>query len=144
MRKLTRFPNEGRLGGVCAGLAVYFDVDVALVRLVWVVLSIWPGAIVLGVIAYVAAWVIVPVAEGSGKVTSGRRLLRSRTDRQIAGVCGGIAEYLSVDATVVRLAWAVLTIIPGAIVLGVLAYLLAWFIVPPAPAPTLQPQASTP
>jgi phage shock protein C len=50
-------------------------------------------------------------------------------------VCGGLAEYLGVDSTAVRVLWAVLTIIPGAIVLGVVAYVAAWFIMPPDRAP---------
>jgi phage shock protein C len=48
----------------------------------------------------------------------------------VAGVCGGLAEYFHADPTVVRLLWAILTVIPGAIVLGVVAYLVAWFIMP--------------
>jgi len=131
-RKLYRRSVEGRLGGVCAGLADYLNADVTLVRLAWVVLSIVPGGFVGGAVAYMAAWILMPdsaqAAAHSHEV--GRRLTRSVTDRKLAGVCGGIAGYLGVDATVVRLAWAVLTIVPGAIVLGVLAYLVAWFIMP--------------
>jgi len=65
-----------------------------------------------------------------------RQLTLSATDSKIAGVCGGIAEYLDVDPTVVRLIWLVLSVVPGAIVLGVLAYLLAWVIIPKAPMHT--------
>ena len=57
-------------------------------------------------------------------------MTRSATERKVAGVCGGLAEYFQVDATVIRLLWAVLTIVPGMIVLGVLAYVAAWFIMP--------------
>ena len=49
-------------------------------------------------------------------------------------MCGGLAEYFKVDSTVVRLLWAMLTIFPGAIVLGIVAYLVAWFIMPEPPA----------
>ena len=73
-----------------------------------------------------------------------RRLMRSVTDRRIAGVCGGIADYLNVDSTIVRLAWVVLSIWPGAIICGVLAYAVAWLVIPAPPAPTLQPSPSTP
>ena len=65
--------------------------------------------------------------------TGGRRLMRSSTNHKIGGVCGGIAEYLNADATVVRLIWAILTLIPGCIFGGIVAYLLAWMIVPKAP-----------
>ena len=62
-----------------------------------------------------------------------RRLMRSATDSKIAGVCGGLAEYLGVDATIVRLFWAILAVVPGGIVGGIVAYLVAWVIVPKAP-----------
>jgi phage shock protein C len=63
-----------------------------------------------------------------------KRLTRSSTDRKIAGVCGGVAEYLDTDSTLVRLIWAVLAVVPGCFFGGVLAYLAAWIIVPKAPS----------
>lgn len=45
VRRLTRSPREGKIAGVCAGLASYFDVDVVLIRAAWVVFSIVPGAV---------------------------------------------------------------------------------------------------
>ena len=143
-RRLMRRPAEGKLGGVCAGFAEYFDADVALVRAAWVVLSIWPGAIVLGVIAYLAAWILMPRAEGAGAATeSRRRLVRSVTDKRIAGVCGGLAEYFDVDPTIVRVSWVIVSIIAGAVVFGVVAYVVAWFIIPSAPVATLHTSPST-
>jgi phage shock protein C len=68
--------------------------------------------------------------------TSYKQLTLSATDSKIAGVCGGIAEYLDVDPTVVRLIWLVLSIVPGGIVGGVVAYLVAWIIIPKARAHT--------
>jgi phage shock protein PspC (stress-responsive transcriptional regulator) len=132
-RRLMRLPADGRIAGVCAGIANYLDTDVTLVRLAWAVLSIFPGAIIGGVVAYIAAWVLMPEAIGARASVSGRRLLRSTTDRKIAGVCGGLAEYLSLDPTLVRLAVVILSIYPGAIVCGVIAYAIAWAIVPEAP-----------
>lgn len=61
-----------------------------------------------------------------------KHLTLSATDSKIAGVCGGIAEYLDVDPTVVRLIWVALSVVPGGLVGGVLAYLLAWIIIPKA------------
>jgi phage shock protein PspC (stress-responsive transcriptional regulator) len=132
IRKLYRRSTEGRLGGVCAGIAEYLDVDVTLIRLGWVILSIVPGGFIGGVIAYLAAVIVMPDASSSAdEATAPRgRLIRSVGDRKIAGVCGGIAAYLSVDSTAVRLVWVVLTIIPGVIVCGIVAYLVAWFIMP--------------
>ena len=63
-----------------------------------------------------------------------QRLTRSRVDRKLGGVCGGVAEYVGIDSTVVRVLWVVLTIFPGAFLLGIVAYLMAWFIMPEAPS----------
>jgi phage shock protein PspC (stress-responsive transcriptional regulator) len=131
-RRLTR-PLAGRkLAGVCAGIAEHLDVDVTLVRLAWLVLSIVPGVIVGGVLVYIAAWILIP-QEGPARTQtpwSRRRLARSPTDRKIAGVCGGTAIYFGVDSTLIRLLWILLSILPGAIVGGVIGYLVAWFVMP--------------
>jgi phage shock protein C len=62
------------------------------------------------------------------------RLERSNTNRVIAGVCGGVAEYLAVDPTLVRVAFAVMTLVGGA---GILAYIVLLILMPqpgqPAP-----------
>jgi phage shock protein C len=51
--------RDGRmLGGVCAGVAVYFSLDVTLVRVIWTVVSVLTGG--AGVLAYLAAWAIIP------------------------------------------------------------------------------------
>jgi phage shock protein C len=55
-------------------------------------------------------------------------LVRSRDGRMLAGVCAGVADYLGFDATVVRVIWAVLSVVTGGA--GVLAYLVAWIIIP--------------
>jgi phage shock protein PspC (stress-responsive transcriptional regulator) len=67
-----------------------------------------------------------------------RRLYRSETDRKVGGVCGGIAEYFSVDPTLVRLIAVVLAIYPGVVVFGMIAYLVAWLVIPPAPVVPMQ------
>jgi phage shock protein PspC (stress-responsive transcriptional regulator) len=133
MRRLTRSRANAQIAGVCAGLAEYLDVDVVFVRAAWVVLSIVPGAIVGGVLAYLAAWLVIPESTEPAAVPAGRRLMRSATDKKVAGVCGGLAEYFGVDATAVRLIWAILSIFCGAVIGGVIAYLVAWIIIPPAP-----------
>jgi phage shock protein PspC (stress-responsive transcriptional regulator) len=64
-----------------------------------------------------------------------RRLYRSRTDRQLAGIAGGIARYLDVDPTVVRIAWILSVFFGG---FGILLYIIMAFIVP------LEPTAAPP
>lgn len=140
-RYLRRSQVDRQVGGVCGGIARYFETDPVFVRVAWVILTIVPGAIFLGVLAYLAAWLIIPeaepgtespVAESPGGSWRAKRLYRSKTDSRIAGVCGGIAEYFAVDSTAIRLLWVVLSIFPGAIICGVLTYVVAWFIVPAA------------
>jgi phage shock protein C len=58
---------------------------------------------------------------------SNRKLYRSRTDRKLAGVCGGLAQYLGVDATVIRVIFVVLTVLGGS---GLVIYLALWVLVP--------------
>jgi phage shock protein C len=59
-----------------------------------------------------------------------KKLYRSRTDRRIAGVCAGVAAYLDIDPTLVRLIWVATVLFAGG---GVLGYLIAWIVLPEEP-----------
>ncbi len=59
-----------------------------------------------------------------------RKLYRSQTDRKLAGVCGGLAEYLAVDATIIRIVFVALALLGGA---AVPVYLAMWLVVPSQP-----------
>lgn len=61
-----------------------------------------------------------------------KRLYLSDTDKKIAGVCGGIAEYLRVDSTMIRLSWIIVTIVTG-VFPGLLGYLIAAIVIPGRP-----------
>lgn len=56
-----------------------------------------------------------------------KKLKKSRTDRKLCGVCGGLAEYLNMDSTIIRLIWALLILAAGT---GLLAYIIAAIIMP--------------
>jgi phage shock protein PspC (stress-responsive transcriptional regulator) len=58
-----------------------------------------------------------------------KRLFRSRTDRKIAGVCGGLAVRFNVDSTIIRLAWAICTFFSAGVG-GILAYIVCVVIIP--------------
>ncbi len=58
-----------------------------------------------------------------------KRLLRSKTNRMIAGVCGGIGEYFDTDPNLIRVIWIVITVLSGFFP-GILAYILVWLIIP--------------
>jgi phage shock protein C len=61
------------------------------------------------------------------------KLYRSRTQKMLAGVCGGLGEYLNLDPTVVRLVFILLALAGGP---GLLLYLILWIVMPLAPLAT--------
>ena len=63
-------------------------------------------------------------------MASTRKLYRSTTNRQLAGVCGGLAEYFNLDATLIRVLFVVLAVLGGS---GVILYIALWIIVPKQP-----------
>jgi phage shock protein C len=71
-----------------------------------------------------------PVAKGSA-VAETRKLYRSRSNRQVAGVCGGLAQYFNLDATLIRILFVVLAVLGGS---GLVLYLAMWIIVPKEPS----------
>ena len=60
-----------------------------------------------------------------------KKLYRSATEKKLAGVCAGIAKYFSIDATVIRLIWAVAVLCAGT---GLLAYIICALIIPEEPS----------
>ena len=68
---------------------------------------------------------ITHMSENNG--SEGKRLLRLRNGRMVAGVCAGLAAYFKVDVNLVRLGFGVFTVFYG---LGILIYLIAWAILP--------------
>ena len=58
-KRLVRPKAERKIAGVCAGLAEYFDLDVTLVRVLWLVVTFFSG-IIPGIVGYVVAWIVMP------------------------------------------------------------------------------------
>ena len=98
-KRLYRDENDKILGGVCAGLANYFGIDVVIVRIIFVVLAISFG---FGLIPYIILWVAVP--SSATKVIGGtrKRLFRDPEDKKIAGVCSGIGNYFGINPWIPR------------------------------------------
>ena len=59
-----------------------------------------------------------------------KRLYKSRNDKMLGGVCGGIAEYFDIDPTLVRLGWVLFCALGGR---GILAYIVAAIVIPEQP-----------
>ncbi len=205
-RRVYRSRREKVFGGVCGGVAEYFNLDPVLVRIFWVVATFAEG---LGLIAYIIAWIIIPenpdeeaagtetppeeqqdknsgvgMIVGIGLVIIGlllladqfhfpynfwlfrffdlgvlfaiamvalgayfiydekssagsaapsetgekKALVRSVTDRKIAGVCAGLGHYFGIDPTIVRVLFVILAFNPY--LLSVIAYGVMMFVVP--------------
>ena len=207
-QNLYRSQNDAYLGGVCGGIAKYLGVDSLLVRLVFVLSTLFVGA---GVVVYIAALILVPedpeeelmptdspvkmdstavwgmalvgfgallllkqlglsrffyffdlpistiwaltligvgafilyqqyekrdedeaTGDGSDTASAGSsftlNVTRSRSDRKVAGICGGLSEAWNIDSTIIRLGWILGTLLSSG--LGVLLYLLFIFIFP--------------
>jgi phage shock protein C len=59
-----------------------------------------------------------------------KRLVRSRTERWLAGVCGGIGDYFNIDATVIRVLFVLFALVFGS---GLLIYIILWILIPLEP-----------
>ncbi len=138
VRRLYRSVSDRMIAGVAAGLADYLKVDAVWIRILFVALAVFSHG--LFVLVYLAAWVLVPENPADAGVSTKppSRFHRSSTDRMVAGVCGGLAETFNVDAALIRLAAVAAVIFTwgGAL----LAYLVAWLVMPLEPsAPLILP-----
>ncbi len=70
------------------------------------------------------------------------KLTRSRSERMLGGVCGGVARNLDVDVTLMRLIWVLVTLMAGG--LGLVAYLVLWLVVPDEPGPVSSTNSPSP
>ena len=150
--RLYRDASDKMIGGVCAGIANYANIDPAIIRLLFAIITF--GGFGFGIFIYILAWIILPTKSLEGYV--GKRLFRNPDDRIIGGVASGLAAYFNKEAWVVRLIFAapfLLNIIVGAlngffnffhgpdfsgIFIGsfsgtfVLAYIILWVVLPEA------------
>ena len=60
-----------------------------------------------------------------------KKLYRSTTDKKLAGVCGGVAKYLNMDPTVIRVIWAILALFAG---FSIAAYIICALVIPEEPS----------
>lgn len=217
-RRLYRSPTQKVLGGVCGGLAEYFNIDVAIVRVLWILFTLAGGA---GFLAYVLCWIIIPLKgdpatiarphDSAGLIVGiilliigvsalfswigwsqcqwwvpfgfhwvmlpgfvivlgfglllgwalfrspatstmpssteqpspsespppetnaappprPARAYRSRNQRIIAGICGGLGEYFHLDPTIIRILWVFFAI--ASLGMAVLVYIILIFVLP--------------
>ena len=137
-RRLVRDLRRKTLGGVCAGLAHYFNMDVVWVRLIFLVLflALPPlghefGAGVSGFtfIIYIAMWIALPGTMGIEDDKTVKKFFRNPEDKVLGGVSSGIAAYFGVDTGIIRLLFVLGIVFFG---VGFLLYIVLWMIAPAA------------
>jgi len=100
-RRLYRAANDKVLGGVCAGLANYLKLDPGIVRVLFLLISVFWG---FGFLLYIILWIVLPTKVLATKAR--KRLYRNPDDRVIAGVAGGLAAYFHIEVWIFRLVFA--------------------------------------
>jgi phage shock protein C len=134
-KRLYRDRFDYKLAGIFGGLGQYFKVDATLLRLIGLLLLFLTGGILS--LAYLLLWAILPLGPRSYVEAHYKRLYRSRKDRRIAGICGGLGEYFNFDPNLIRLIVVVLLFITGIIPVFI-AYLIGCIIIQDAPSSRLR------
>jgi len=97
-RRLYRDTSDKFLGGVCSGIAAYLNVDPAIVRILFAIITF--GGFGLGILAYIILWIILPARDVEGY--TGKRLFRNPDGKIIGGVCNGLAAYFNKSTATIR------------------------------------------
>ena len=97
-KRLYRNENDKVLGGVCSGLANYFNIDVVIARIVFVVL-LFSG---VGFLTYIIMWIAVPSTASAEIGGTRKKLFRDPDEKLIAGVCSGIGNYFGINPWIPR------------------------------------------
>jgi phage shock protein PspC (stress-responsive transcriptional regulator) len=100
--RLYRDTSDKFIGGVCSGIAAYLNVDPAIVRILFAIITF--GGFGFGFVAYILLWIILPPKDLEGY--SGKRLYRNPDDRIIGGVAGGLAAYFNMKTSTLRFIFA--------------------------------------
>ena len=128
MKRLYRSNSNRIFLGIFAGLGEYFKIDPTFLRILFIILCIFTGIIPL-VLAYFIAALIIPMHRDVKAINKYKKLYRSKSNKKIAGICGGIGTFFNTDPVIIRLIALFLCFISGIIPL-VLAYFIGWIIIP--------------
>lgn len=125
-KQLMRDEKRKILGGVCSGMATYFNVDPIWIRLLFALTAFAYGITIL---VYIVMWIIVPGSTDLDEPETGKKMFRDPEHKVIGGVSGGIAAYFGIDLVVVRLLFIIFTIFFG---IGFIIYIVLWIALPEA------------
>jgi len=134
MKKLHLSKSNRKILGVCGGISESIGIDADIIRLIFL-FSILLGG--MGILIYLALYLIFPTGIKQGDIIdaeveeddpeAAHRIRRSRSNMMIAGVCGGLANYLEWDVSLIRILFILISFAGG---IGILFYLFFWFIFP--------------
>lgn len=125
-KQLLRDEKRKLLGGVCSGIANYFNVDPIWVRLLFALTAFAYGITIL---VYIVMWIVVPGSHDLEEPEVGKKMFRDTEHKVIGGVSGGIAAFFGIDLVVVRLLFVIFTIFFG---VGFVIYVVLWIALPEA------------
>ncbi|MGC4101038.1 PspC domain-containing protein [Ferruginibacter sp.] len=97
-KRLYRNENDKVLGGVCSGLANYFNIDVVVARIIFVIL-LFSG---VGFLTYIIMWIAVPSTASAEIGGTRKKLFRDPDEKLLAGVCSGIGNYFGINPWIPR------------------------------------------
>jgi phage shock protein PspC (stress-responsive transcriptional regulator) len=125
-RQLMRDQQRKILGGVCAGLGNYFNIDPLWIRLFFAVLAFAYG---VTIVVYLVMWIVVPGSYTLEEPTVDKKMYRDPERKVLGGVSAGVASYFGVDVVVIRLLFVIFSVVGG---LGLLLYIVLWIALPEA------------
>ena len=136
-KRLYRDVKRKALGGVLAGLAHYFNIDVVWMRIIYLFLFLGlpPISDDLGplsgfvFLAYFVCWIVFPPNANLDEDKKIKKFYRDNDSKVLGGVCSGLAAYFGVDITVIRLLFVLGVFLFGT---GFLAYIILWIVAPKA------------
>ena len=141
--KLVRNESDKILGGVCSGIAAYFNMEARVVRILFVLIALFFGG---GILAYIILWIALPRGTVAENSKLRKKLFRDPDNKIVAGVCSGAGNYLGINPWIPRTLFILpflgslagwgndfgnlvnLTFSPGAL----LAYIICWLVIPEA------------
>jgi phage shock protein PspC (stress-responsive transcriptional regulator) len=153
--RLYRDTSDKFIGGVCSGIAAYLNVDPAIIRILFAIVTF--GGFGLGFLAYILLWIFLPPKDIEGY--GGKRLFRNPDERMLGGVCSGLGAYFDKRTSTIRLVFlapiilsVLINIFDGFswrdefdlfpnIVFGslsstfIIAYIILWIVLPEARSP---------
>lgn len=125
-KQLLRDQKRKTLGGVCAGLGSYLNVDPVWIRLLFALLGFAYGITIL---AYIIMWIVVPGSYDVEEPEVTKKMFRSPDQKVLGGVSGGVAAFLGIDIVLVRVLFIAFTFAGG---IGVITYVVLWLVLPEA------------